>query len=146
MSLTLEYDRLLHGWQTTRDSELGGGDVPATPTAPAFTIDGFTDISFSQSDGWALRASAKDGLDPRDYHVDAIEALSRARPGPQSDADLDLLATDAVVRLAYHLRFGKVDLATIEPDWAFQPAARRRFCHHRSSTWAKWIASSAARR
>ena len=28
-------------------------------TAPAFTIDGFTDISFSQPIGWALRASAK---------------------------------------------------------------------------------------
>jgi hypothetical protein len=27
--------------------------------APAFTIDGFTDISFSQSGGWAHRASAK---------------------------------------------------------------------------------------
>ena len=59
LSLNLEFDRLIHGWQTTRDSALGGGDVPATPIAPAFTIDGFTDISFSQSGGWALRASAK---------------------------------------------------------------------------------------
>jgi opacity protein-like surface antigen len=38
---------------------LGGGDVPATPTAPAFTIDGFSDISFDQRSGWALRAGAK---------------------------------------------------------------------------------------
>jgi hypothetical protein len=53
-----EFDVLLHGWQETRDSLLGGGDVPATATAPAFTIDGFTDVSFSQSKGWALRASA----------------------------------------------------------------------------------------
>jgi aspartate-semialdehyde dehydrogenase len=30
--------------------------------------------------------------------------------------------------------------------WTFQPAARRRFCHHRSRTRAKWIASSAALR
>jgi hypothetical protein len=59
LSFTLEYDRLLHGWQTTHDSELGGGSVPATPTAPAFTINGFTDVSFSQQGGWALRASAK---------------------------------------------------------------------------------------
>ena len=59
LSFNLEYDRLIHGWQKTRDSELGGGDVPATPTAPAFTIDGFTDISFAQHGGWALRASAK---------------------------------------------------------------------------------------
>jgi hypothetical protein len=65
LSFTVEYDRLLHGWQTTRDSALGGGDVPATPSAPAFTIDGFTDISFSQHSGWALRASAKYQLTPR---------------------------------------------------------------------------------
>jgi hypothetical protein len=38
---------------------LGGGDVPATPIAPAFTIEGFSDISFDQHSGWALRASAK---------------------------------------------------------------------------------------
>jgi hypothetical protein len=59
LSLTLEYDRLLHGWQKTRDSELGGGDIPATPTAPAFTINGFTDTAFAQQEGWAVRASAK---------------------------------------------------------------------------------------
>jgi len=59
LSVNVEYDQLLHGWQQTRDSDLGSGDVPATPTAPAFTVDGFTDISFSQSGGWALRASAK---------------------------------------------------------------------------------------
>jgi len=59
LSFNLEFDGLIHGWQTTRDSELGGGDVPATTTAPAFTINGFADISFSQTGGWALRASAK---------------------------------------------------------------------------------------
>jgi hypothetical protein len=59
LSLNLEYDPLIHGWQKTRDSELGGGSVPATTTAPAFTIDGFSDISFAQHSGWALRASAR---------------------------------------------------------------------------------------
>ena len=59
LSVHLEYDILLHGWQTTRQSALGGGTVPATPTAPAFTIDGFTDFSFSQHSGFALRASGK---------------------------------------------------------------------------------------
>lgn len=58
LSVGIEFDVLLHGWQKTRDSKLGGGDVPATPTAPAFTIDGFTDISFAQSRGWAVRANA----------------------------------------------------------------------------------------
>lgn len=59
LSFSVEYDRLLRGWQTTRDSQLGGGFVPATATAPAFTIDGFSDISFDQHSGWALRAAAK---------------------------------------------------------------------------------------
>jgi len=59
LSFNVEYDHLLHGWQKTRDSALGGGDVPATPIAPAFTIDGFTDFSFKQDRGWGLRASAK---------------------------------------------------------------------------------------
>jgi hypothetical protein len=64
LTFNLEYDRLLRGWQTTRDSELGSGDVPATTTAPQFTIDGFTDISFAQQGGWALRASAKYQVTP----------------------------------------------------------------------------------
>jgi hypothetical protein len=59
LSFNVEYDRLIHGWQKTRGSALGGGDVPATTTAPQFTIDGFTDVSFAQHGGWALRASAK---------------------------------------------------------------------------------------
>jgi hypothetical protein len=59
LTVTLEADVLVHGWQNTFDSKLGGGDVPATAAAPAFTIDGFSDVSFSQSRGWALRAGAK---------------------------------------------------------------------------------------
>jgi hypothetical protein len=59
VSFNLEFDHLLHGWQNTHFSQLGGGAVPATAIAPAFTIDGFSDVSFDQRPGWALRASAK---------------------------------------------------------------------------------------
>jgi hypothetical protein len=59
LSFNVEYDRLLHGWQTTRDSDLGGGDIPPTATAPGFTIEGFSDVSFDQHGGWGLRASGK---------------------------------------------------------------------------------------
>ena len=58
LAFNLEFDPLVHGWQKTRDSALGGGSIPATPIAPAFTINSFTDVSFSQHSGWALRASA----------------------------------------------------------------------------------------
>jgi murein L,D-transpeptidase YcbB/YkuD len=69
----------------------------------------------------AIRASAGDGLEPRDYHLAALEALLQAPPGPETDADIDMLATDGILRLAYHLRFGKVDVTTIDPDWNFHP-------------------------
>jgi len=59
LSVNLEYDPLIRGWQNTRNSKLGGGDIPPTTTAPGFTINGITDISFAQHGGWALRASAK---------------------------------------------------------------------------------------
>ena len=71
----------------------------------------------------ALRASRDDGLDPRDYHLAAIDSLARLASRPESDADLDLLATDGVVRPAYHLRFGKWTPPRSSLDWEFTPTA-----------------------
>lgn len=59
LTFNVEWDYLLHGWQTTRDSAFGGGDFPATATAPAFTINSMSDVSFDQHKGYALRASGK---------------------------------------------------------------------------------------
>lgn len=58
LGLTVEYDHLLRGWQQTRNSLLGSGTVPATSTAPAFTLGDFSDMSFEQHHGRAVRASA----------------------------------------------------------------------------------------
>lgn len=58
LGVAIEYDHLLRGWNTTRNSLLGGGTVPATPTTPTFSIGDFTDLSFTQRTGRALRASA----------------------------------------------------------------------------------------
>ena len=58
LGFTVEYDHLVRGWNTTRDSLFGAGTVPATSTTPAFTIGDFTDFSFTQRKGWAVRASA----------------------------------------------------------------------------------------
>lgn len=59
LGFNFEYDYMLHGWQKTINSALGGGEIPATRTAPAFTIDSFTDLTFDQPHGFAVRASAK---------------------------------------------------------------------------------------
>jgi len=66
----------------------------------------------------AVRESAADGLDSGDYHLAAIERLrASATTTPETQAHLDLLLTDAAVRLAYHLRFGKVDPEALDPNW-----------------------------
>ncbi len=69
-----------------------------------------------------LMASTAHGLDPEDYHVtalnDARAALDR-QAHPLAGASVDILATDALARYAYHLRFGKVNPEALEPTWNF---------------------------
>jgi L,D-transpeptidase YcbB len=70
----------------------------------------------------AIRDSEADGLDPRDYHLVALEQLRRdlettSTPNPTLQADFDILLTDALIRLGYHLMFGKVDPERLDPAW-----------------------------
>jgi murein L,D-transpeptidase YcbB/YkuD len=83
----------------------------------------------------AIADAAADGLDPRDYHQALLERLrGEVAASGQSDAvllaDYDLLLTDALVRLGYHLMFGKVDPERVDPNWnmareirGFEPAS-----------------------
>jgi L,D-transpeptidase YcbB len=68
-----------------------------------------------------IAAISGDGLDPADYHFEALRAaLERRREQPDSAAaaaTVDLLLTDALLRLAAHLYQGKVDPATGMPRW-----------------------------
>src|SRR5690606_1562715 len=52
----------------------------------------------------ALREVDADGLLPRDYHLAALEA-DGVGGDPARAAELDLLRTDALVRVAHDLRF-----------------------------------------
>ena len=73
----------------------------------------------------AIRGAEADGLDPADYHLAILEKLrtevERADSPPSLDlrVDYDLLLTDALARLGYHILFGKVDPERFEPDWNF---------------------------
>jgi murein L,D-transpeptidase YcbB/YkuD len=67
---------------------------------------------------------ALEGLDPADYHASAVlaaraEFAALDRMPPARRADLDLLLTDSVIRLGYHLRFGKVDPVMLDSAWNF---------------------------
>ncbi len=68
----------------------------------------------------AVRASDRDGLMPVDYHLASIEELhgfvsSGHRLSATERAVFDLVLTEGLVRLVYHLCDGKVDPDTREP-------------------------------
>jgi len=70
----------------------------------------------------AIRGIQADGLYPWDYHLAEIERLLVERADGEggdthSLADLDMLLTDAILRLAYHMLFGKVDPEGLDPNW-----------------------------
>ena len=70
----------------------------------------------------AIKTIDEDGLRADDYHITKIEQLrSRIGSGTSSDAallaDFDLLLTDSLIRIGYHLIFGKVDPEDHHPHW-----------------------------
>lgn len=70
----------------------------------------------------AVAGSHRHGLNPEDYHLETLSGLVAAAgdalPSP-AGAELELLATDALARLAFHLRFGKVNPEQLESTWNF---------------------------
>jgi len=70
----------------------------------------------------AITASELDGLNPSDYHYPLLDTMrwmmaEAPNPSPEFCADFDLLLTDALVRLVYHVHVGKVDPAELDPHW-----------------------------
>ena len=51
----------------------------------------------------------QDGLDPEDYHLAALAEGPGPGSGASGAAEMDLLSTDAFVRISHDLRFGKVE-------------------------------------
>ena len=72
----------------------------------------------------ALADSYDDGLDPADYHLPLLKDLSGQVTQPTATdvlrAQYDVLLTEALLRLAYHLSFGKVDPETFDPQWNYE--------------------------
>jgi len=72
-----------------------------------------------------------DGLIPDDYHRRQLRHLSEEieaqfPPEPQLLASRDLLLTDALVQLGYHLNYGKVDPIRLDPNWNMSARMNRR--------------------
>ncbi len=66
----------------------------------------------------AVEGAADDGLDPADYHLAEIRSFYSKPPVTQQQmACYDLLLTESFFTLATHLRYGKVDPATLDTHW-----------------------------
>lgn len=64
-----------------------------------------------------LQASTEHGLDPEDYHYRVLTEWAPDGDAARRQAERDILASDALIRYAYHLHFGKVDPANLDPNW-----------------------------
>lgn len=71
----------------------------------------------------------REGLDPTDLPLDALHAArekARLQATDSNRVDVDLLATETLLRATYQLYFGKVNPALLDNDWNFSrelPAA-----------------------
>jgi murein L,D-transpeptidase YcbB/YkuD len=69
----------------------------------------------------AIDESYRVGLSPDDYHFAEIKDRIDGglnKTGEQR-AQLDIIMTDALIRLVYHLTYGKVVPGKLDPDWNF---------------------------
>ncbi len=78
----------------------------------------------------ALRLVSEDGLNPKNYHLDAIESLLAEikeamgkRPRkvrPEALVDLEMLLTDAFLLCGSQLVYGQVDPETFQSEWSIK--------------------------
>ena len=101
-------------------TEVAGAPIAAVHALPAlYERRGFTpewDRDKADQLVAAIHDAEADGLDPKDYHLATIERL---RQDKGDGVDLDLVLTDALARLGYHILFGKVDPEELDPNWNF---------------------------
>ena len=74
----------------------------------------------------AIRATAAAGLDPRDYDLHRLERLAAQSENrhptaqrllPRTLARFDVLASHSLLRVASHLRQGRLPRSVLDPDW-----------------------------
>lgn len=73
---------------------------------------------------YAIRKIDEEGLNPRDYHMELIADLANEIERGQNVSSeklalIDIFLTDSLLRLGYHLLYGKVHPERLDPNWNF---------------------------
>ena len=78
-------------------------------------------------DRWiaSVEASARDGFNVSDFHLQGLRGLKRELESPheltpERRARIEILLSDSVVRLAYSQVFGKVNPYGLDEDWNYR--------------------------
>ena len=117
---------------------LGAAEKPAVDGVEIVSVDLLADI-YGELDFAAVWSDAErvgkwlgtidkardDGFDVMDFHYDAIreiraELLSRRAITPERRAEIDLIVTDSLIRLAYSEAFGKINPYELDPRWNYR--------------------------
>ena len=70
----------------------------------------------------ALQRLSRDGLNPADYQLTALEQAAQIKAESDAQrADIDLLATRSCLLALLHLYQGKLDPTKLHPRWNFEP-------------------------
>ncbi|HEX7374669.1 MAG TPA: L,D-transpeptidase family protein [Steroidobacteraceae bacterium] len=73
----------------------------------------------------SIKGMATDGLDPENYHLKTLRSYRNdmnGRPLPAAEqADLEMVAMDALMLATYHLYEGKVDPVKLSSQWNYTP-------------------------
>jgi murein L,D-transpeptidase YcbB/YkuD len=127
LAQTAERDALrqrLEWLETTPDPAIGGEPIAVTWFAPALYArrgyqPAWTDAMLGELLA-AVKGSAGHGLTPDDFHGALLGARMRSGTefsSPAARADTEIIATDALARLAVTLKYGKLDPTGLDPAW-----------------------------
>ncbi len=121
--------------------------VSSEITIPKFYMDrgytpAWTDKRLINQMIQAIEGAYGHGLNPDDYHRKTIKRLKdlydHKKATPADKADLDMLLTDGLLRLSFHLFYGKVSPESLDPDWNL----KRKILDKDPSQYLKRVISS----
>ncbi|MEN8763407.1 MAG: L,D-transpeptidase family protein [Thiogranum sp.] len=126
-SVSSHIQRYIERIQTGGDAVIDGESVASVQVLPALYEQHNYARLWTRPDSInqlfdTLDSIDEDGLDASDYHTAALKALrgqiwETATADPALAAKFDILLTDSLIRLGYHLLVGKVDPVELDNNW-----------------------------
>ena len=110
--------------QDTRSLSIDGNSIAATKLIPDFYSNRKLSLAWQDKKKrkeliQIIQQIGDEGLNPEDYLLQSLLKYQSSEKNLSDNdwVDYDLLLTESLVRLAYHMRFGKADPNNLDKDW-----------------------------